>query len=312
TRPPGRRPRARTAALRLGRSSETWGRGSCSNRGRRPSRARHSRRGLRRLEEPCFLLPAPRDVELGICDPVPEHEVHERRIVHRARLDLAQERQELLVPGPAHPQLLDGLLPREGVREEQLQEALVTELGHRGRRFEPPQELGSAGRRQLVLLPLPRARRRARPLDEAGLLEPPELRVDLPVARRPEKARRLVDTGFDVISGADAKGQHSEDDVPGAAQRLHVASGYIATIYVSSDDPGITRVEQRLEAALTAALACRLQLFPHEVVVYGALEAPEHPERHGAVRVKRDPRERERQARLRVAGVVDEERVLAR
>ena len=80
---------------------------------------------------------------------------------------------------------------------------------------------------------LPRAGRRALPVDQTGVLESTELGVDLPVARRPEEARRSVDGCLDVVARPHAEGQHPENHVPGAAERLHTATGYIFTIYKS-------------------------------------------------------------------------------
>ena len=57
---------------------------------------------------------APGDVELGVRDAVPEHEVDERRVLTRPRVDLPQEREELLVAEPAQPGAARAPAPAEG------------------------------------------------------------------------------------------------------------------------------------------------------------------------------------------------------
>ena len=69
-------------------------------------------------------------------------------------------------------------------------------------------------------------------------------------------------------------------------------------------------MEERLQVALAALGLRRLELLGHELVVDRALDVPEDPDRRRAVRGVRDPREREREARLLVVLVVDEQRVL--
>ena len=72
------------------------------NRGQPSMPTRRSRGGLLGLGKPRLLLVAPRDVELGVRDAVAEHEIDERRVVARTRLDLAQEREEFRMASPAH------------------------------------------------------------------------------------------------------------------------------------------------------------------------------------------------------------------
>ena len=70
-------------------------------------------------------------------------------------------------------------------------------------------------------------------------------------------------------------------------------------------------MEERREVALAPLLPRRVELLAHEIVVDRLLERAEDTERHGSVRLVRDPRQCEREARLGVCGVMDEERVLA-
>ena len=106
--PRGRTPRARTAAPPRGRSS---GSSAPAAESRRPpaSGSAVTLPPATPSPKPRLLALAPLDVELGVLDAVPKDEVDERRVLARPRVDLPQEREELLVPGTAHPQLLERL-----------------------------------------------------------------------------------------------------------------------------------------------------------------------------------------------------------
>ena len=88
------------------------------------------------------------------------------------------------------------------VGEEQLQHPLVAQLVHLllvG--CEPAAQRARPGVGQLVDRPRAAARRLRAPAHEPLILEPLELGVDLPVARGPEVAGRLVDELLDVVAG---------------------------------------------------------------------------------------------------------------
>ena len=55
-------------------------------------------------------------------------------VVAGKSIDLAQDRQELLMAQTPHAQLLQRLLKRKFVGKEELEQALVAQLGHLRRR----------------------------------------------------------------------------------------------------------------------------------------------------------------------------------
>ena len=70
-------------------------------------------------------------------------------------------------------------------------------------------------------------------------------------------------------------------------------------------------MEELAEIPGAALLLRRRDLLAHQPVVYRALDVAEDADRRRALRRVRDPGEREREARLLVVLVVDEQRVLA-
>ena len=144
------------------------------------------------------------------------------------------------MPGAPPADLLECLLARERVSKEDLEQALVAQNGHVGRPGSPFDERRAARIGQLVLLPLSTPGRRELPGDEACLLEAPQVRIDLPVARVPEEPRRLVDDALDVVPRAGAEAEHPEDDVCGWREldAVHASARYIFVIYLSTISRG--------------------------------------------------------------------------
>src|ERR1700694_82293 len=137
---------------------------------------------------------------------------------------------QLVVSGEAHPRIdlelpeaiehhveelaarfedADPPLPRQGVPEEEAQKALVAHLErevlHVG---QPLVQRLLPGRRQRVEGALHLPSRSILSPDEACLLQPPELRVDLTEARAPEEAGREVNRLLDVVTCPNAELQH--------------------------------------------------------------------------------------------------------
>ena len=75
-----------------------------------------------------------------------------------------------------------------------------------------------------VSLPIPLGTRLA--LDEAGLGEPAQLGIDLPVAGGPEQARLLVDDRLDLVAAHPPPAERSEDHIRGVRE-----ASYIVQIY---------------------------------------------------------------------------------
>ena len=131
--------------------------------------------------------------------------------------------------------VVDALLGRAHVREEQLEHALVANLVRSRPASASSQSLerGPAGVGQLVDGPGAAAGRLGLSGDQPLLLEALELWVDLAVARRPEVARRLVDELLDVVAGLPTERDHPEDHPAGRCQRCrwHSAREYIRPAY---------------------------------------------------------------------------------
>src|SRR5919204_4654806 len=186
---------------------------------------------------------APFDGPLGELDPHLEGQVRPGRSLAGVRLDRSQMCERALL---AHPHGADDVDPPLGraVREEQLQHALVAELVRRlvvG--LEPALQRRCSCFGQLVDGAGAAARRLRSPAHDALILEALELGIDLPVARRPEVARRLVDERLDVVAGALTERDHPEDDAAGRAQFdgwylgircAHMSARYISPRYMSS------------------------------------------------------------------------------
>src|SRR5439155_25273542 len=167
--------------------------------------------GRLRAPQTLQMLLAPLRTPFVEFDSPTQDEVDEVRVLAaRPRLDLPQDLQVLLVPLLAAFQQEESLLARERIREEEPQERLVAELDRDRRPEEPVRERVAAGLREPVDTPVPAATRGVLALDQPFLLEPPQLRVDLPVARRPEETRRAVDDRLDVVARARPEREHPE------------------------------------------------------------------------------------------------------
>src|SRR5262249_39744680 len=155
---------------------------------------------------------APLGSPFAVVESPAQHEVDERRILARPRVDLPQLREESVEPEPAALEQLQRLLARQRVGEEQPQQVLVAKLDDRGV-AEGPALAPVAPR---VCEPVDAARTRAvrgvLARDEPFLLEPAQLGIDLAVARRPEEARRAVDGRLDLVARARAEREEAEDD----------------------------------------------------------------------------------------------------
>src|SRR5919197_1646978 len=173
------------------------------------------------------------------------------------RLDRAQMRERALLARPHRTHDVDPPLG-QAVREEQLQHSLVAELvGRLVVGLEPALQRRRARFGQLVDGARAAARRLRSPAHEALILQALELGIDLPVARRPEVARRLVDERLDVVAGALAERDHPEDDATGRAQLDgwllgvrygHISERYIVPIYTARTAPLRARRRFRSEA----------------------------------------------------------------
>src|SRR6266516_2284303 len=126
---------------------------------------------------------APLDSPSVELDAPAQDEVDEVRVpAARPRLDLAQDLQVLLVAPFAALQQEERVVACEHVGEEEPQERLVAELDRHGRAEEPLDERVMPGLGELVDPPVATAARRVLALDQSVLLEPPQLRIDLPIA----------------------------------------------------------------------------------------------------------------------------------
>src|SRR5262249_10969785 len=143
-----------------------------------------------------------------------------------------QLRQELTVARGARLEQADCVIPREHVGEEEAQQRLVAQLDRDLLAVEPADQRLASRVGQPVDAPAPLTPGGLLAGDESVLLEPPQLRIDLGVAGRPEVARGAVDDGLDVVPRARSERQESQDH-PGRARGLHTARGYIAPIYLS-------------------------------------------------------------------------------
>src|SRR3954469_12610377 len=153
-------------------------------------------------------------------------------LLARGLLDRAQLRDHLVV-ARLHREDQVGLLGgAHRVEEEELQESLVARLEQRRvARAQPVVQRGLPRPRQLVRARRAPVRRGVLAADQALLLEPLQLRIDLPVARGPEEAGGHVDQLLDLVAGLPAEADHSEDDSGGG---VHVSPRYIAQIYLST------------------------------------------------------------------------------
>src|SRR5206468_6325041 len=164
-------------------------------------------------------------------------EVDEIRVPPGARFDHPERGEVLLVSTLAPFQQAERLLSRQRVGEEETQERLVAVLDGRRRAVEPVRERLTARVCELVHATPASAVRAVLAADESLLLELPQLGIDLPIARRPEEARRAVDGGLDVVAGHWPELEQSEHD-RSDRRLLHVARRYIVTQYLSSQGKG--------------------------------------------------------------------------
>src|SRR5919197_2871315 len=189
---------------------------------------------------------APFDGPLGELDSHLEGQVGPGRSLACVRLDRAQMRERALLARPHRTHDVDPPLG-QAVREEQLQHSLVAELvGRLVVGLEPALQRRRARFGQLVDGARAAARRLRSPAHEALILQALELGIDLPVARRPEVARRLVYERLDVVAGALTERDHAEDDAAGRAhfdgwwfgiRAGHVSGRYISPRHISRRAP---------------------------------------------------------------------------
>src|SRR5262249_43387959 len=78
----------------------------------------------------------------------------------------------------------------------------------------------------------------------------------------------------------------------------------------SADRPGVVAVQQGFEVALALLLDRRRDLLGHQLVVDGLVDVSEDPERSDSEVLQLEAAESERETRLRVVLVVDEQCVL--
>ena len=180
------------------------------------------------------LLLAPLPPPLVEVDPPVQDQVDEIRVLPAgAAVDRLEDVEVLLVAALPRLEQRQRLVARQGVGEEETEQRFVAVLD-RGRRAEQPLlECLPPGVRELVDAPAAGAIRVLLAADEPFGLEPPQLGIDLPVARCPEEPRRAVDDGLDVVAGAGAEREKTEDD-RGDGCLLHLSRRYIAPIYLSS------------------------------------------------------------------------------
>src|SRR5579884_460589 len=166
--------------------------------------------------QPLLGPPAPLDEPLGDPDPDLEREV--RAGPAGVRLDRPQLRELAFLALAHRADVLDPSLGQD-VGEEQLQHPLVAQLVQRlDLRLEPFLERPLAVCRQHVHHPRPPTRRLRPPDDQPLVLQPLELRVDLPIARRPKVPGRLIDQLLDVVPGLLPERDHSEDHPAGGGE----------------------------------------------------------------------------------------------
>ncbi len=224
----------RTAPARRWSSSGTSRTAPRSPRRSRVVRSHRSpRRASRRSRclaaaDPCLERREPACVPLHPVDRVVEHGTV-GRLAQPAEvlLDPLELSQRPLVPRPTTPDEREQFVPVEPAREEQAQQALVAELESVGAVRSQPLVAGAlSGRGEAVFAPTDSAARRVTRSYEAGLLEPPQLGVDLPVAGAPEVAGRPVRDLLDVVAGLGAD--------RGACRESHALSGSGLTYLVDT------------------------------------------------------------------------------
>src|SRR5262249_9000801 len=173
------------------------------------------------------------DPPFAVLGPPPVDEVDERRVRDApAVVEPAEVLEHLpvaLAPGLQEP---ERELRRQQVGEEEAQQRLVARLDPRLNAGEPavqrlPPCVGDAEHAARAA-----AVRHVVALDPAGLFEPLQLRVDLPVARGPEVADRRVDDALDVVAAPRLRCDEPEDG-PCHGVRRHVSARYIYAMYLS-------------------------------------------------------------------------------
>ena len=144
------------------------------------------------VAKPRFLRLAPGDVELGVGDAVSEDELDEGRVVARPGSDLPQIARNCSCPIRRCRSCSSACSGGSVSAKKSFSRLSSRSSGV----WAAPPASGRARPSALgepVFLSLASACGRALPVDQASVLETTELGIDLPVARRPEEARRLVD-----------------------------------------------------------------------------------------------------------------------
>src|SRR5262249_8735330 len=184
--------------------------------------------------QPALLTTAPFDPPFAVVEAPAVDEVDERRAGPGAVVEALQVLEHQSVTLTPAGEQAERIVGRERVGEEQAQQRLVAHLDPCIAPGEPAVQRLGAGLGDAVDAPSAAASGSVVAGDPACLLEPLQLRVDLPVARCPEVPDRPVDHTLDVVAAAGAERDQAQHGPRDCVRLVHTATRYITKMYSSS------------------------------------------------------------------------------